>query len=240
VVADLANGTAREVMERAETSVWVKYHAVAMIAATLFAGVSGSAVPVTLAAGVSFIALAHRLRTRLGPPASLGGHANRLTAARLVLILCAATLLTQVSHWWLLLLLGLNVGMDVADGYLARRYDQVSHFGSVFDREADALFVLVVYLYYFLAQGVAGWVLLPGLLPYFYRLLVWKLRGRDAYEGKQRHAAMLAGANYVVLLVALAAPAQPPTRLLMLSSGVVLASFGLSYLKLRADEAAVS
>lgn len=235
-----SNDEINESRERAETSIWVKHHAVAMIAATLLAGVAGSAWPITVAAGVSFIGLAYRLRKHLGGLVPLGGHANRLTAVRLLLVLCAASLLTQVSQVWLLALLGLNVAMDVADGHLARRYKQVSHFGGVFDREADAIFVLVVYLYYFLAQGVAAWVLVPGLLPYFYRLIVWTLQGREAHEGKQRHAAMLAGTNYILLLVALAAPTQPPVQILMLSCGVVVSSFALSFCKLYAHESAVS
>jgi phosphatidylglycerophosphate synthase len=240
VVIDFLRGAPRERQERAVIGAWLKLHAVAMMAATLLSAVLGTAVPVALAAGLSFAVLAYELRLRLAELTPFGGYANQLTAARLVLILCAAALLTHISPLWLLLLLGINVGMDAGDGHLARRYRQVTDFGGVFDREADTIFVLVAYLYYFLTQGIGAWILFPGLLPYFYRLLVWKLRGPGAHEGKQGHAAMLAGANYILLLVALAVPPQHQLRILILSTAVVLTSFSLSFWKLRRDERPVS
>jgi phosphatidylglycerophosphate synthase len=155
---------------------------------------------------------------------------------RLAAILGAAALLTDIPREWLLLLFGANVALDVADGYTARRTAQVTQLGTMFDREADAVFVLVAYLYFFCVADVGAWILLPGLLPYLYRLFVRAVRAAPADQTKERLAAVLAGANYVFLLLAVAVPPPVQASVLAVSTAIVLVSFGISFWKVYRDE----
>lgn len=207
---------------------WATFHAVGMLAAVAAASVLGTAAPIALTAAGSFAALWHRDRHWLAELKPFGGYANQLTALRLTLILGAAAFMTEVSQGWLLLLFAVNVAMDVADGRLARRMQQDTRFGTVFDRETDAVFVLVVYLYFFLVHSVGAWILLPGLLPYVDHLLRG-LRGSSVPDRRQRHAVVLAGTNYLLLLIAAAAAAPYALPVLIVSTSVVLASFAVSF-----------
>jgi phosphatidylglycerophosphate synthase len=199
---------------------WLNRHAVWMLAAGLVAAATEAGMWVTLAAASSLGTLWLRQRP--------GGTANRLTAARLTLVLLAAAALTKLPHAWLLGLFAANVVIDIADGIVARRLREATPFGAVFDREADAVFVLVVYLYFLLTTDVGAWVVALGLLPYVYRLLAAALPVPIAPDHKEPVAGVLAGVNFLLLLVALLVPERAP-QLLVGSAVLVLASFSLSF-----------
>jgi phosphatidylglycerophosphate synthase len=147
-------------------------------------------------------------------------------------VLVATALMTELPAAWVWGVCGANVALDVADGYVARRTGQVTAFGAVFDREADALFVLAVYVYLFVVNGLPSWVLVPGALPYLFRVVVALRRDRPPPEQRERLAPVLAGANFVVLLVALAAPPEPRLYVALASVALVGVSFLVSFVKL--------
>jgi phosphatidylserine synthase len=200
-----------------------------MLAAALAAAALQTAQPIAAIGAVSLAAFWHRHASRCPEAPPYGSYANYVTALRLLIILCAAALMVQLSDSWLLLLFAVNVALDVADGYLARRHDQVTRFGAAFDREADAVFVLVAYTYFLVMRDVGAWILLPGVLPYLYRLVAWRLREPAAPEERQQFAVRLAGANYVLLLLAVVVPAQPQLYVLIVSTSIVIASFLMSF-----------
>lgn len=125
----------------------------------------------------------------------------------------------------------LNVAIDAVDGYVARRLGEATPFGAVFDREVDALFVLVAYLYLCLVRDLGVWVLLPGLLPYLYRLLVMAVSARISVHNKERFAAPLAAVNFLLLLAAVSVPAHAEL-IVGVSIAVVLMSFSVSFTSL--------
>jgi phosphatidylglycerophosphate synthase len=192
----------------------------------------------TLTATVSFAELIYRERPWLVN--RYGGYANQLTALRLVLLLTAAALMGELPSHWLWLLLAANVAVDVIDGYVARRTNQASPFGAVFDREVDAVFVLVAYFYFHLVAGLPAWVLIPGLLPYLYRLSTLSRHDRPAPEHREKVAPFLAGANFVLLLVAVAAAPELQLRVVLLSMACVGVSFVLSFVNLYRNEYSAS
>lgn len=212
---------------------WLNQHAAFMLAAAVATVWIPSGVWIAIAAAVSFVRLAVVLWPWRAMP--FGGYANQLTALRLVILLAAASLITVLPNTWLWWLLLANVVADVADGYVARRTRQVSPFGAVFDREVDAVFVLVAYLYFFI-EGVAAWVLLPGLLPYLYRLAVLLRRDRRAPEHRERLAPFLAGANFLLLLLAVRLPPELQLGAVLSSIALVGASFVISFIGLYAHE----
>ena len=207
-----------------------------MLAAVAVTVAMPSGLWLALGAVASFAELGYRERARLTLLTPCGGYANQLTTLRLGLLLTAAALMSELPGFWLWLLLAANVGVDVADGYVARRTQQVSPFGAVFDREVDAVFVLVAYLYFFVVEGLPAWVLIPGLLPYVYRLSTLARRSQPAPEQRERFAPFLAGANFVVLLIAVGAPPELQLRVVLLSAALVGLSFLVSFVNLYLDE----
>jgi hypothetical protein len=178
-------GTTRQ-EELPALDAWLTLHAAAMLIATLVAAALRSAAPIALAGAISFGLWGFRSRRALARLRPYGGYANHLTALRLAAVLCAAALLTDISREWLLVIFGANVLLDVADGYAAQRANQTSELGTMFDREADAIFVLVAYTYFFCVTGVGAWILVPGLLPYLYHLCARAVHETPTRLRKQR------------------------------------------------------
>jgi phosphatidylglycerophosphate synthase len=222
--------------ETADLTAWLDRHAAVMLAAVLAAATLRSGAWVTLAGALSFAALWYRGRRRLAELVPHGGYANGLTALRLALLLGAAAWMTEMSAAWLLLLFTANVAIDVLDGYVARHAAQVTQLGAVLDRETDAVFVMVAYLYFFLVLGFSAWLLLPALLPYVYRLLAGTRRDSPTPDHRERLAVALAGVNFVALLIAVAAPARAQPYVLALSASIVAASFLKSFWNLYRHE----
>jgi phosphatidylglycerophosphate synthase len=230
------SGAERRDVER--LSPWLSRHAAVML---LAAGASvwlPSDAWVALAAAVSFVELIYRERPRFVKP--YGGYANQLTVLRLGLLVTAAALMSDLPSYGIWLLLAANVAVDALDGYVARRTNQVSPFGAVFDREVDAVFVLVAYLYLHVVAGLHAWVLIPGLLPYLYRLSTLTRRDRPAPEHREKLAPFLAGANFAVLLVAVAAAPELQIPLVLLSMALVGVSFFVSFVNLYHNEYSAS
>ena len=89
-------------------------------------------------------------------------------------------------------------------------------------------------------EGLPAWVLIPGLLPYVYRLSVLARRSKPAPEHRERFAPFLAGANFVVLLIAVLAPPELQLRVVLLSAALVGVSFLMSFVNLYLNEYSAS
>ena len=231
-VGHISSSCGAEPREADCLSPWLSRHAAVMLVAVAVTIVLPSGIWLAVAALASFAELGYRERARLTVLQPYGGYANQLTTLRLGLLLIAAALMSELPDLWLWLLLAANVAVDVVDGYVARRTQQVSPFGAVFDREVDAVFVLVAYLYFFVVEGLPAWVLIPGLLPYVYRLSTLARRSKPAPEHRERLAPFLAGANFVVLLIAVGAPPELQLRVVLLSAALVGVSFLMSFVNL--------
>jgi phosphatidylglycerophosphate synthase len=102
------------------------------------------------------------------------GFANLVTAIRaaLVSIVAASVASPDTLHgaqsflWALILLVVLSLILDGLDGYLARRYNQVSALGARFDMEIDALLIFTLSLAAYILGKAGSWVLLIGLMRY--------------------------------------------------------------------------
>lgn len=111
------------------------------------------------------------------------GYANTVTAIRASLVsLTAATVLCfeslQQADTVLWILVGVVVvalALDGIDGYLARRYRQESELGARFDMEVDAFLILILSVAAALLDKAGAWVLLIGLMRYFFVAAGWLL-----------------------------------------------------------------
>ena len=212
-----------------------------MLAAFVVVLIAGNATPVAIAALLSFLVLLVRRRLKQRQARIGTRYAHQLTLLRLLLLCAAAAALPKLQPYILLAIFSGNVALDVVDGFIARRLNQQSSFGGVFDREVDAIYVLVASLYFYLEIGIPAWILVPAVLPYFYRLAAWSMGNPPISGAKQPHAAFLAGVNFVLILLAVALSGDAQFFVLVISTAIVTLSFLASFrdlVRLRNDKAA--
>ncbi len=203
-----------------------------MLLATAATVIFDSSLVVAAAAFFSFALFWFRHRTYLKAEWSYARLGNGFTAFRLALMLVVAASVSDLSSAVIFLLFLVNISLDVADGYAARKYGRETEFGATFDQETDAFFVLVAGLYFHLAIGYGLWVLIPGLLRYGYRLVGWSLQGRRLEERRRPLLAVLAGVNFGLITLAVILPAASQYGILVMSTGLVTASFSVSFWEL--------
>ena len=84
---------------------------------------------------------------------------NLISVARLACIpLFLWILFSKEDRWGAALLLGALGATDWIDGYIARRFDQVSELGKILDPTADRLMLLVGVFAIWLDGSVPGWI----------------------------------------------------------------------------------
>lgn len=199
-----------------------------MIAAPIAAVLTGWSGWLAIPAAVSFsLVWRYRVPSRSLLPGGVGW-ADALTGARLVVLILAAASMPGAPAEWVLAAFVFNVAVDALDGFVARKLGELTPFGAVFDREVDAYFVLVAYLYFDLDLWLGAWVLFAGTLPYLYRVVASAAPVFVAAGHKERMAAPLAGLNFLLLLAAVAMPAYS-SAILAASVAVVCLSFGSSF-----------
>ena len=147
----------------------------------------------SLGAIISFSSLIHRGSKDLVKMKPPGGYANWVTGFRLILILIGSFLFGIVPDHILLELMLTAVLLDAIDGFLARKYDHSSTFGSFFDMEVDAFFVLLMCFYYYQYEGIGWWILIPGALRYLYKAMLIMFPKPDFKEKKRKYASYIGG-----------------------------------------------
>jgi phosphatidylglycerophosphate synthase len=207
---------------------WTRGHAVAMLAASTAAAYLGVAWPLSLMALLSTADLVRRSRGAFTPDGGFGW-ANQVTAVRLGLILVVGTLGHATPAWILAGLLGVASALDVADGFIARRYGLASAFGAAFDMETDALATLIVETQLWQRGRVGAWILIPGLLRYVYVLALEIFPPVGGHAPRSRFARRAFVALIVGLLAALLSDGLAGTALAAIGTAAVAVSFARSF-----------
>jgi phosphatidylglycerophosphate synthase len=136
------------------------------------------------------------------------GAANHVTILRGALVALLAGLLGERASPAIaaaaVVVASVEMVLDGADGWLARRCGMASGFGARFDMETDAMFVAVLALLVWQFGKAGPWVLLSGLMRYLFAAaaaLVPLLRRRipSTFRGKT-----IAVLQMIALIVALA------------------------------------
>lgn len=143
---------------------WNQRHAWAVLAGTALSVAFSSAWWLVCVAASSFAALLLACRGRWRRPNRFGP-ANAVTSLRLVGILA----LPQIAAHGPLVVAAAALALsalDGVDGWVARRSGLATEFGEYFDKEADALLMLVLCLLLYDSGRLAIWILVPGLLRY--------------------------------------------------------------------------
>ncbi|HRJ69771.1 MAG TPA: CDP-alcohol phosphatidyltransferase family protein [Beijerinckiaceae bacterium] len=84
--------------------------------------------------------------------------ANWLTLLRLCLV--PLVVLSIIQHWWQIAFLAFAVAgvSDAVDGYVARRFNQVSELGALLDPIADKALLVSIYVTLAIAGAIPAWL----------------------------------------------------------------------------------
>lgn len=108
---------------------------------------------------------------------------NALTVLRLLMVPCVPVLFAHKQPYWALFVFLFASFTDVLDGYLARRFNQVTVFGKVVDPFADKLMLLATIICLCVYGHIPVWIVVPvfikeaimltvGVLVYFKGLVI--------------------------------------------------------------------
>jgi phosphatidylglycerophosphate synthase len=168
-------------MERS-LSKWMLWHAVTMTMLTGISIIMGVVLPVIIGMVASMLVLLIWQRQAWLWIKPLGGYANQITLLRFVILIIALVLVNAMHQYLFVALVVFVMIADGIDGYLARRFNQASDFGEIFDTEVDAFLALSLALLISMNHPEAAWVLVGGLMRYamiiLYRILGWHERRR--------------------------------------------------------------
>jgi phosphatidylglycerophosphate synthase len=153
---------------------------------------------------------------------SIRNAANALTAARLAAVATLPMLERALVYRGFAAVVLAVVLLDGADGWLARRRGTITEFGARFDRETDALLVMVLCVLLHQTRGLPPWILVAGAWRYAYGALVAFVPGRGEAPRSSfgRHVAgviMLALCSAFALGARAASVAAVATALISLS-----------------------
>ena len=202
-----------------------------MLAVILFALFTGRIEVLSLGAIISFTILIYKGKSSLAAMNPPGGYANWVTGSRLILIITGSFLFAVASKYVILAIMLSAVLLDAVDGFLARRYGQSTEFGTYFDLEIDAFIVLILCFYYYQYAGIGMWILIPGLLRYVYKVLIVMIPKSKSNEQKSKHASIIAGIFYVILLSGIVLPVEMKAPTLLVGVLTILTSFVISFIK---------
>ena len=110
---------------------------------------------------------------------------------------------THEARWLIVAAASISLALDGVDGYLARRFDQVSTFGARFDMETDALTMLALAIAVWAAGQAGAWVLASGAMRYIFILagLLWPALAAPLPPRKRRQTVCVI--QLIALVVAL-------------------------------------
>ena len=207
---------------------WSRAHAVVMLAGFAGAVLAGGAWPLSL---VALLSSAELVRRGWGgfTPDGVFGWANRVTAVRFALALLLGAFGPATPGWMLAATLGLAAALDVADGFIARRYGLSSAFGAAFDIETDALLTLIAEAQLWQRGRAGAWILVPGLLRYAYVLALAIVPATAGHVRSSRFGRCAFVALLVGLIAALLSGGGAATVLAAIGTAAVTFSFARSF-----------
>ncbi len=158
-----------------------------------------------------------------------GGYANWATFMRLVGTIVVFTFSESFDNFQIATILTILISMDGLDGFLARRFKQVTEFGANFDMETDALYVCLATILLFERNLVGSWILLIGFLRYFYVVLIYFMKMHYLVEKRTKFGPTIAVVLFIAVLIPYVLPKYIYFPFLLLASCLVIISFTWSF-----------
>ena len=164
----------------------------------------------------------------LSPP---GGIANRVTLLRLVMLILVIAFASRLSNLTTAIMLAMVISLDGADGYLARKKNQQTAFGALFDMETDAFFACMVACLLVESGLAPWWIIIAGGMRYYYYVLT-DLTGLSAIpEKRTRFGATIAVVLFISLILAFLLPEKLRILVLFIATVLLTGSFVYSFLR---------
>ena len=158
------------------------------------------------------------------------GYANRATLVRMIFIIVAGIFYKSLPDI-IIFLIGITIFcLDGLDGYLARRFKQVSEFGAYFDMETDAFYVSVFTVILFDKAFVGYWILIPGFMRYFYGSIILLIGRKSKDKIRTKFGPLIAGIFFVSILSPFVLSSAFYLPVLIISSVLLLLSFAYSFI----------
>lgn len=209
-----------------QTERWSVLNAATVLAATVFAVWWESPWPPLVAGTLLLGGLVLVARKRWTQQGRFGA-ANAMTTLRLGL-LC---LLPPAHGAGPTVLVAISVSilaMDGVDGWIARRWRLTSEFGSFFDKETDALFLLLLCVMAALEGHLGSWIIGAGVLRYGFVLVLFFGPAPDKTEQTSDWARYVYTAMVLALLTTFVFSAPVSRPLVFLASAALITSFAQS------------
>lgn len=207
---------------------WSQLHGLVMLGGTGVALVAGlPMVPISL--GVLSLSVLIVWSRGAWTPSGRFGLANTVTTLRLLMTLALVWRPEQRPGLVLALTALCILALDLADGWLARRFQSGGPFGARFDMEVDAVFVLALSCALW-SRGVGGaWVLLAGLWRYLFVVIPMAVPSRGGEAPRSliyRSAYAVMVSSFLIALIVQASISRP---LALFGTVVISASFLRSF-----------
>jgi phosphatidylglycerophosphate synthase len=208
---------------------WNIIHGLFILAGLIVYHLTGSWWPVLIIAALSVFLLWSTQWYTISHLKPAGGYGNLVTLIRYLLVICITATSAGRPLRTTGLLFIIPVALDGLDGFLARRMDQVSKFGALFDPETDSLFVAMAGIIVYRGHLAGVWLLPAAYMRYIYILLLTLLRLHGIPEKRTRFGPAVAVIMFLSLIAQLVFPSLTSRIFLMVASVMVVISFGYSF-----------
>lgn len=208
---------------------WMTAHAVILlISCFLFLGFKNINC-ISFGATISFVVLfiwkAHQSANLL----FLLSPANFVTLLRLSLLFLLLYTYDAFSGKILAAIALIIVLLDGLDGFLARKLNNPSDFGAYFDMETDAFYVCTTICIHYAQNKVGLCLMFIAILRYLYFLLLLLFKPQKQKESRDNFAQLIAVFLMLSLIIPFISPSAIYLPVLIISSFLVLWSFGKSF-----------
>ena len=211
---------------------WDLFHCISVLTGLVVFHLTGTIIPVILIISLSLLWLWVSQWHSISQYKPAGGYANLVTLFRMILVIS----ITAFSNFFSLRTLGIlfiiPVSLDALDGFLARRLNQKSSFGALFDMETDALFVALAGLVLVEKHAADAWILPVVYMRYIYVLVIHSAGFHGRPEKWTRFGPVIAVIMFISLLAGYLLPPDLARILMVLACCLVVISFGYSFFSL--------
>lgn len=187
----------------------------------------GSFLTVTIIPLFSFLYLVILQKNELKVMIPWGGYANYITAGRLLILMSIGII--HSNNYFIFVFGLISILLDGVDGIIARKFNQVSKTGAIFDLEVDALYVLIVSLLVSFNSLLPLWILIPAVMRYVF-IIIANMFNLDLRRDKRTILGpAIAGLHFVALLLPFIIPQKLYLPICAITSGMVILSFLFSF-----------
>ena len=217
-------------MKNINVEKWIIIHAFLMLLISIYVLYTIKIKVAIFLVSLSFIGLVYLNRSSFSQFRPYGGYANWVSLIRLLLLF----LLLINNQLLAKYILGLGfltcILMDGLDGWLARRYQQVSEWGGLFDKEIDSFLVWGISLILYIYWNFPIWIMGIGCLHYFYEIILFLLNWQDIKTPKNPIGRYVAAFLFFSLLAPFILPMDFSGPILGIASILTLISFTISFI----------